>query len=110
MSMYAEYLREKTNDHILETSRGFATYRYLDEGKTVYLVDIYVVPQFRKTKEASNMADQIVDEAKKKGCTKLLGSVVPSTKNSTVSLKVLLGYGMSLDSCTNDFILFKKEL
>ncbi len=110
MSLWADYLREKTSDHIVETSRGFVTYRYIEEDKTVYIVDIYVVPEYRQTKEASQMADSICAEAKKRGCVKLLGSVIPSNKNSTSSLKVLLGYGMTLDSCSTDFILFRKDL
>ena len=108
MSLYAEYLKEKTSDQILETSRGFATYRYLEN--SVYIVELYVIPSFRKTKEASMMADAIVKEAKEKGCTQLLGSVVPTAKNSTISLMVLLAYGMSLKSSSNDFILFTKEI
>lgn len=107
MSMYAEYLREKTSDLIIETVEGFATYRYVDE-KTVYIIDLYIAPGFRKNDVASSMADQIVAEAKQKGCSKLLGSVVPSNKNSTASVQVLLAYGMSLESSANDFILFKK--
>ena len=108
MSLYAEYLRERTSDEILETSRGFATYRYLDQ--TVYIVDIYVVPQFRQTGEASQMADAIAKEAKEKGCVKMIGSVVPSSRGSTNSVKVLLAYGMKLASSGQDFILFEKEL
>lgn len=109
MSMWANYLREKTEDLIRETDQGFATYRYIDD-KTVYIVDLYVKPDFRQTNVASEIADSIVSEAKHKGCNKLLGSVVPSNKNSTISLKVLLGYGMTLKSSTNDFIVFEKEL
>ena len=56
------------------------------------------------------MADEIAKIAKKEGCTKMLGSVVPSAKNSTISLKVLLAYGMTLQSSTNDFIIFEKEI
>lgn len=110
MSMYAEYLREKTSDLILETVQGFATYRYLPDGHTVYIVDIYVTPGFRKTNVASTMADNIVEEAKLKGCTKLLGSVVPSSKNSTAGIQVLLSYGMSLESSSNDFVVFGKGI
>ena len=108
MSFYADYLRERTNDEIIETDKGFATYRYVD--KSVYIIDIYVHPDFRQTKEASTIADNIVEMARKKGCNMLLGSVVPSNKDSTTSLKVLLGYGMSLASSSNDFIVFKKEI
>lgn len=110
MSMYADYLKERTKDLIVETASGFATYRYLDDDKTVYIVDIFVIPEDRKSKAASLMADGIVKVAKERGCTKLIGSVVPSTNNSTTSMKVLLGYGMVLDSAANDFIIFKKEI
>ena len=109
-SMYARYLLERTDDLIIETPSGFATYRYLDQGKTVYIVDIFVIPAFRKSGAASKMADDIVKEAKDRGATKLLGSVVPSMKNATTSMKVLLGYGMRLDNSTNDFIVFSKEI
>lgn len=112
-SMYANYIREKTQDHIIETKEGFATYRYLTdkEGhKCVYIIDIYILPDFRKDYMASTIADNIVAAARILGCKRLLGSVVPSNKNSTASVKVLLAYGMSLESSTNDFILFKKDI
>lgn len=110
MSLYANYLRERSFDEILEVDKGFATYRYLDNKKTVYIVDIYVLPEFRKEGIAKKLADAIVMNAVEQGCTKLLGSVVPSAKGSTESIKVLIAYGMTLESSSNDFIVFKKEL
>lgn len=109
MSLYSQYLIEKTQKSIIETDIGFITFDYPDSS-TVYIQDIYITPDFRKSKKASNLADQVVSLAKAKGCTKLLGSVIPSTKNSTDSLKVLLAYGMSLVSSSNDFILFEKRI
>lgn len=109
MSLYAQYIKENRNDECIESDKGFCTYRYLNADQ-VYIVDIYVLPEHRKSKEASNLADLVTIEAKSKGCKVLLGSVVPSAKNSTASLKVLLGYGMSLDSASNDFIVFKKDI
>lgn len=109
MSLYADYLRERTTDLILEDPKGFATYRYIDD-KTVYIVDIYVVPEARKQGFASELANLIAEEAKAKGCTSMLGSVVPSAKGSTTSLKVLLGYGMRLDRSGDNYIFFRKDL
>lgn len=109
MSMYGEYVNERLGQFIIETEQAFITYRYQDD-KTVYIVDLYVRPESRKDKVASRIADLVVEEAKRKGCTRLLGSVVPSAKGSTDSLKVLLGYGMKLDSSANDFIIFSKEI
>jgi len=114
MSFYADYIRERTTDEIIETEVGFVTYRFLTdmnlEIKQVYIIDIYVHPDFRQEGRASALADDVVAKAKQRGCTELLGSVVPSNKGSTASLKVLLGYGMRLKSSANDFIVFTKEI
>lgn len=110
MSMYGDYIREHRNDGIVEREEGFATYRYLNNGESIYIIDIYVRSDFRKTKVASEMADEIVAIGKKAGAIELLGTVVPSANHSTDSLRVLLGYGMSLQSASNDLVVFRKEI
>lgn len=109
MSHYADYIREKTDKFIVETDKGFVTYSYWPNNK-VYLEDIYIAPDFRKSHHASDMADTVARTAKSKGCTVMVGSVIPSTKNSTISLKVLLNYGMNLVSSSQDIIFFEKEI
>lgn len=109
MSLYSQYVAERSNKSVVETEKGFATYLFTNDNK-VYIEDIYVVPEHRNSNEASQMADHIIALAKDRGCTKVLGSVVPTATNSTDSLKVLLAYGMKLDSATNDFILFSKDI
>ena len=108
-SLYAQYLAEKTEDHILEIESGFATYRYLLDG-ACYLVDIYVTPEARKRYLATELADSISAKARERGCNRLVGTVVPSAKNSTDSLRVLLAYGMRLVSAGPDLIVFEKAL
>lgn len=110
MSMYADYLRERTTDEIVETDKGFATYRYLPEDRAVYIVDLYVAPEHRKQGVASTIADEIVKCAKLIGYAKLIGSVMPSAKGSTASMDVLRAYGMKLKSSGVDFIIFEKEI
>ncbi len=110
MSLYAEYVKERGIDEILETSQGFATYRYLNDGATVYIVDIYVMPEFRKTGVAAHLANCIALEAVGKGCTEMLGTVAPIAKGSTESLRVLLAYGMELQSISDGLIVFRKEI
>lgn len=110
MSLYADYLRERTKDKILEDGGGFATYRYMDDGKTVYVVDIYTAPGHRDRGRATDLADQIAAEARGQGCTHMIGTVAPSTNGSTASLKVLLAYGMTLQSAGPDLIVMRKEL
>lgn len=109
MSLYADYLKERLGDDIIELEWGFVTYRFPDQ-HTVYIVDLYIEKKSRKQGLAQLLADQVCDLAKKRGCTRLIGSVVPSANGSTNSMRVLLDYGMIPDSSTNDFILFKKEI
>lgn len=109
VSLYAEYIKERTNDKILELDVGFATYRYLNQSQ-VYIVDIYVKEEHRKVGFAASIADRIAKEAKQNGCTEMIGTVVPSTKNATASISILIAYGMSLISSSNDLIVLKKDL
>lgn len=109
-SLYSQYINELTNNiHVIETEYGFVTYSY-DNPNCVYIREIFIIKKYRNDKLASKLADMVVIEAKKHNCNILYGSVVPSNNNSTISLQVLLGYGMALDSSSNNFIVFKKEI
>jgi GNAT superfamily N-acetyltransferase len=112
MNLYNEYLKERLGDNLFvdPENRGFATYRYLNENKTVYIVDIFVLPDFRRTGLASRIADSICEIAKKQGAKELIGTVSPKAKNPTDSLKVLLGYGMTLINSQADMIVFRKDI
>lgn len=110
--MYADYLKERLGDECLILDEGFASYRYLEANgvKSVYIVDIYVRPDFRKAGIAAEMADKICAIAKEKGCTQLIGTVSPTANGATDSLKVLLGYGMKLESASQNAIIFRKDI
>jgi hypothetical protein len=108
MSLYGQYIKTREDFDIIENSLGFATYKIINS--ECYLRDIFVDPEVRETAVARDLADQICVIARESGCKTLLGSVCPSAKGATVSLKVLLAYGMSLKSCTNDFIVMEKGL
>lgn len=110
MSQYADYIKEKTDDEIIEWMEGWATYRYLNDKKSVYIVDIYVVPEYRMQGISKNLCDHIVEISKKLGVNELIGSVVPSNKFSTDSLSFVLSYGMKLMSSSNNFIFFRKDI
>ncbi len=108
-SLYARYLEERTNDQILEIPEGFATYRYLND-KQVYLIDLFILPEFRNKGVASLLANTICEKARVKGCTEFLGTVVPSCKNATDSIRVLIAYGMVVSSSSDNLIVFKKGI
>ena len=110
MSLYGDYIREHHGDGIVEDNYGFATYRFLNEGKTIYLVDIYVHPDFRKTLLGKEMAEKVIAIGRESGATEFLGTVVPSARNSTESLQILLKFGMQLKSASDNLIVFRKDI
>lgn len=108
LSLYGQYIKEREGKSILEKDYGFAT--YVINGQECYIEDIYVVPEMRKKHVASELANEVVEIAKAKGCTVLTGTVSPTAKGATESLKVLLAYGFQLHSCRPDLIIFAKEI
>jgi ribosomal protein S18 acetylase RimI-like enzyme len=108
-SLYAEYLRERTDDEIIEVADGFATYRFLPDG-ACYIVDIYCRPESRKHGIASSLADSIAAHAVAKGCKELIGSVSLRANGVTDSIKTLFAYGMEVKTAGPDYIIFTKGL
>lgn len=107
-SLYASYILEREGKNILETDKGFATYSFIKDG--CYIEEIYILPQYRKTGEASTLTDQIAEIARQNGHKKLFGSVCPSAAGSTNSLRALIAYGFKLDSSTNNFIWLTMDI
>lgn len=111
--MYFDYLRERDPDTlILEKEHGFTLYKEVTyrEEIVIYIQDIYVTEEYRKTAYATEMSNEISNIAKKRGIKYLLGSVVPSTNNATRSIEVLIAHGMRVDSSEEDLIWFLKEI
>lgn len=109
LSLYGQYLKERSGRGILECKEGFATFDYVNED-IVYIVDLYVVPKKRKTRIAAGLADKIVEQAVKDGKKFLLGSVDASAKNAETSMKVLEAYGMRVHKITEPLIFYVKDI
>lgn len=87
---------------------GFAIYHlHPDE---CYLEEIYVVPERRRDKIATKIADEVVKIAKENGISLLTGSVVPSANGASVSRKALESYGFKLYETQDDFEKYYKEI
>lgn len=108
-SLYAQYLTERTDDKIIEQEEGYVTYRYLS-AQEVYIIDIFVLPKLRKNGIATNLADAVCKIAKNKGCKELIGTINPSAKGANESILTLIAYGMTMNSCADNIIVFKKEI
>lgn len=109
MSLFAEYKLEREAIETIETPVSFATYRQVGDD-TLYIQDIFVAKDARKSGAASHLADQIAEIAKGKGLKYLLGSVDTRLGNPTTSTKVLLAYGFEVSRVEGQLILFRKEI
>jgi len=107
-SLYANYVLEREGFSTIEDPCGFATYKIV--GEECYLRDIYLLPEHRKDGVGRKLADEVSRIALSQGCTKLTGTVCPSTRGSTDSLKALLAYGFAVHESRIDFIVLVKEL
>lgn len=108
LSHYANYRIEREGAIVIEDENGFASAIRL-EGY-MYIDEIYVIPEKRKSNIASNYADKIAIIAKEEGYKKLLGSVDPKANGSTNSIKALLAYGFELLNINGSLIYLQKEI
>lgn len=108
--MFDEYVKERGMGPrvLFRPEVGFATYHI--NAPECYIEDIFVLPAFRKSHEASRIADEIVEIAKKHGCSMLTGSVVPTAKGAEASRKVLVAYGFRLFGVNENFEKYIKEI
>ncbi len=109
LSMYGQYISERTNRGILEVEHGFATFEYLP-GDIVYIIDLFVEKEYRKEGIAAKMADTICEQALKEGKKYLLGSVDVNAKGAAGSHKALEAYGMKPFKEANPMIFYIKQL
>lgn len=108
MDLLARYWKEREDRETIHDEFGFATYCYPNE-TDCYIVDIYVLPEARHLGKARGYADKIAEIAKKRGCSRLIGSVDLTTNGSAESMKVLLAYGMRPLRNSDQMTYFWKE-
>lgn len=109
-SLFAQYVKEREGKHVIETEDGFAVLQIIPESKQIYIQDIYVVPDKRKSGVGKAFLEQVEATCREQGFDKISGSVQPSTRGSTDSLKILLAVGFKLAAAEHDAIYFIKEI
>lgn len=108
MSLYGKYVKERENCEIVETPYGFATYKILED--SVYVIDIYVLPEFRRLKKAKEFMDLSYNLAKELGKKWVLGSVCLDANGKEESLLAAFYWGMRISHYNGNMIYLKKEV
>ncbi len=107
-SLYGKYIEEKEDRHIIEGDDYFLTYKF--EQDWCYIVDIYVTPNKRKKGLITKISLQCEDIARKKGYTKMLGSIDISTHNPEVPAIAMINHGYKFFKLVGSVIYLIKDL
>jgi GNAT superfamily N-acetyltransferase len=107
-SLYGQYIAELEGKHIIENEHGFLTYSI--EGDVIYIEHLFVKPEHRRTRLATEMADFAVELAKRQGCKRLLGSVDANAKDKHQSVLNLIYYGMTFHTVVGSMVYFIKDI
>lgn len=110
MSHYGEYLLEREGFYTLEDDYGFATYILNKEENLVYIRETFVTKNYRRKGICFGYMDKIVEIAKDREITKLVGSACVNAKGSTESMKMMLAYGFKLRNLNGSMIFLEKEI
>jgi len=108
-SLYAKFLEEYESTNIIETEKGFCTYKFIGEDEC-YIENVYVLPEYRREDIATKFGHKIEVIAKENGCKYVTGSVCLKSNNPDRSNKFMLNYGFILDSIIGNMIYYKKEI
>lgn len=108
MSHYSEYIFEREGINTKENQYGFITYKIQDN--KCLIVDMYIDKRFRLIGNGVSMMDELVSELKNLGVETIYCTCIPSTFNSTDSLRAILSYNFILTNSENDKIIFEKRI
>jgi len=107
-SLYGKYVEEKEDRGIIEGKDYFLTYKF--EPEWCYIVDMYVAPSARKAGLMTKISLQCEEIARKKGYTKMLGSVDISTKSPEMPAISMMNHGYKFFKLIGSVIFFIKNL
>lgn len=106
MELYAEYLKERENANLVYDEKGFATYKESGEN-IIYIIDVYVKPEFRKNRIASSYLNLIADKTK---CQWLITSCDENANKWQEAEKAILGYGFNYKKNEGTMRWYSKEI
>lgn len=109
MSLYAEYVTERTNRKVIEDENGFIIYEYIP-GEIVFITDFFVTKEKRRQRIGFNLVDKVVEQAVKDGKTHILGSADLNAKNVLESIATIKAYGMTLCREASPTLFFSKPI
>jgi len=107
MSLYANYVKERTGQDCLETDHYFITYSIQPDVNNVsfiFIHDFYIKPEKRRGYLARRICTSILQLGKESNCKYALSQIDCTTNNATSALKFQLSMGGVILSAANNLI------
>lgn len=108
IDLYKQYIKEREGKDIVSDDNGFATYKVNPLcNSSIYVIDVYVVPEKRQKRIASTYLNKIVD---KTDCNFLVTSCDESANKWEDSEKAIVGYGFKFRKKEGTLRWYVKEI
>lgn len=107
-SKHAKYIKERLDQETYEDEKCFFTYEVSED--EMFVRDIYVLPEFRKSNISGIMTEKMKNIAKENKCTTMYGHVAIGANGYDKSVHLLLKHGFNLHAVTDDLVYFKMEI
>lgn len=110
--MWLEYVKERMpNKSVINRDGiGFAIYYIYEAEQAIYLEDIFIVKESRKTGVGKSILEEVENKAKEMGFRYVLGSIDPTTENTDISLKSMLNTGFKPYRIYNELLFLRKDI
>lgn len=109
--MLTAYQKERQGAELEhEPGKGFATWKLLPDQQAIYLIDIFVSPDFRRLGVASALADRVAARGKAAGMPKMLGTVDARSETRTEAIKAILASGFEFTRVDGQMLVFTREI
>lgn len=107
-SLFAAYLWEREQAHVIEYNWGFATYKI--EADHGYLMDLYIVPEERQAGRGVQLEHEVITAVKEAGKSVLFGSVDLSSSFGAKMHKIMLKLGYQDAGRDGTLLYMKKDI
>jgi GNAT superfamily N-acetyltransferase len=104
-SLYAKYLEEVANRHIIEEPYGFISYDLVD--KVCYIADFFVLKEHRG--KGFELFEKVKKEAVAAGCVSVMGRIEVASKTCNKTLSAYLKCGFKLLKAEYGMIYITKD-
>jgi GNAT superfamily N-acetyltransferase len=107
-TLYAEYLSERMDGEILESEKGFITYKV--NGTECFIIDMFVSKKYRSASFGRDFINELCDIALQRGCNIITANVHLWDKGHDNTLIAAFKTGFKISNAENGVLIIYKKI